>query len=133
MYTGRCLCGDVRYQAQPPATSLCYCHCESCRRATGAPFVAWGTFEAAKFTITHGKLNEWRSSSEVTRGFCGGCGTAITYSHARRNHEVDLTLVTLDDPGVLIPVAHIWVRDKLPWVHLGDGLPQHGTVPDHEF
>jgi hypothetical protein len=25
---------------------------------------------------------------------------------------------------------HIWVEDKLPWVHINDGRPQFKTVPE---
>lgn len=27
---------------------------------------------------------------------------------------------------------HIWVQDKLPWVHINDGRPQFKTVPGHD-
>jgi hypothetical protein len=40
-----------------------------------------------------------------------------------------VTLGTLDDPSVLPPTMHIFVADKLPWVAIGDQLPQYDTVP----
>lgn len=124
VYAGGCLCGDLRYRVSGDAANLCYCHCESCRRAAGAPTIAWGTFAAGRFAITKGRLAEYRSSSQVVRGFCPKCGTSITYRHDRRPAEIDVTLVTLDDPGVFEPVAHIWVEDKLPWVAIDDGKPK---------
>jgi hypothetical protein len=56
IFRGGCLCGAVRYEAQGPATQLCFCHCESCRRAAGAPGVPWATFQAANFKLTKGAL-----------------------------------------------------------------------------
>lgn len=85
--------------------------------------VAWGTFARARFEITKGTLAEYTSSPQVWRGFCADCGTSITYRHAKRPEEIDVTLVTLDDPAALEPAAHIWVQDKLPWVNINDGLP----------
>ena len=123
-YEGSCLCGKTRYRAQGPATNLCYCHCRSCRGAAGASMVAWATFEKAKFEVTAGDLMLYRSSSHVLRGFCPRCGTALTYVHDRRPDAIDVTLATIPDPGDLHPRAHIWVSHKLPWVTLGDGLPQ---------
>jgi hypothetical protein len=125
VFEGGCSCGKVRYRAEGDVTSLCYCHCRSCRRAAGAPFVAWGTFPRSTFRITAGDLTTYRSSAEVVRGFCSTCGTPLTYEHARRPQGIDVTLASLDQPGVLRPACHIWVSHRLPWVELGDGLPQY--------
>jgi hypothetical protein len=27
------------------------------------------------------------------------------------------------------PTMHLWIRSKVPWVSLDDGLPQHETHP----
>jgi hypothetical protein len=94
--------------------------------------VPWATFERDRLRITQGRLAEYRSSREVTRGFCATCGTSLTYRHDGRADEIDVTLATLDDPGVLVPRAHIWVTDKLPWVATTDGLPQFETLPRFE-
>ena len=64
------------------------------------------------------------SSPKVTRGFCGACGSSLTYAHADRPGVIDVTLATLDDPSLIRPEAHIWVANKAPWVKLNDGLPQ---------
>jgi hypothetical protein len=123
-YTGGCFCGLVRYEAVGKAANLSFCHCTSCRRATGATPVAWGTFSMQDFSIVNGQLAEWRSSPKVTRGFCANCGTSLTYRHDKRPAEIDVTLLSLDDPTVLVPEVHIWVEDKLPWIVIGDGRPQ---------
>ena len=60
----------------------------------------------------------------MERGFCGECGTSLTYRHRDQAGEIDVTLATLDEPGEVAPECHIWVSDKLAWVELGDGLPQ---------
>lgn len=86
--------------------------------------VPWGTFSAANFSIVRGRLAEYRSSPKVTRGFCAECGTSLSYRHDDRSGEIDVTLLTLDAPGVLAPEVHIWVEDKLPWVVIADGRAQ---------
>jgi hypothetical protein len=48
---GRCLCGAVRYRASGQAYGITHCHCKTCRRASGAPFVTWAGFDADKFTF----------------------------------------------------------------------------------
>ena len=122
---GGCFCGTVRYAVAGEPRFLCFCHCTSCRRAAGAMPVAWGTFKAADFQITHGDLNEANTSPGVTRGYCGRCGTSLTYQHVRRENEIDVTLASFDAAAELRPTVHIWVEDKLPWVKITDGLPQY--------
>lgn len=109
----------------------CFCHCTSCRRAVGAPLVPWGTFARDRFTITAGQLAEHHSSPGVTRGFCQHCGTSLTYRNEARAGEIDVALGTLDDPAVLKPQMHIWVQDKLPWMVIGDGLPQFDSAMEN--
>jgi hypothetical protein len=125
VYSGGCLCGAVRYQLSGPVSNLCFCHCATCRRATGAPMVPWGTFAREAVRVTHGRLSEYRSSAQVWRGFCARCGTSLTYRHEARAGEIDVTLATLDDPTWLAPQMHVWVKDRLPWLAIGDRLPQH--------
>jgi hypothetical protein len=62
----------------------------------------------------------------VERGFCGKCGTSITYvAESRWPGQVSILAPTLDDPRIAVPSAHFDVQDRLPWIKLGDGLPVH--------
>lgn len=124
-FRGRCLCDAIRFRVGGTATNRCYCHCRSCRLASGAPFVAWATFPAREFEIVRGELATYRSSQQVVRGFCRACGTALTYAHEARREELDVALAALDDATSLGPECHIWVSHKLPWLEIGDTLPRH--------
>ena len=126
--TGGCHCGFVRYEVDAPVRNLCFCHCESCRRAAGASPVAWGTVDRARLRVVVGAVREYSSSPQVLRGFCERCGTTLTYRHATRADEIDFAVATLQEPALFAPQMHIWVQDKLPWVSIDDGLPQFRTV-----
>lgn len=119
-YTGGCLCGALRYEAGGTAADLAFCHCTSCRRATGATPVPWGTFPRREFVVTRGELQEFPSSARVFRGFCRTCGSSLTYRHEARPGEIDVALATLDDPEALRPQSHIWLQDRLSWSMAGD-------------
>jgi hypothetical protein len=127
-YDGGCFCGKVRYSITGAVRDVCYCHCESCRRASGAPFVAWATFAAADFVAVRGELAQHRSSEYVLRGFCSTCAATLTYWHEARADEIDVALVSLDAAPALAPRYHLWVADKLPWIDLNDSLPHYDTV-----
>jgi len=59
---GRCLCGAVRFQLEPPTDFLDICHCQSCRLSHGAPFVAWTSVPLERFRFDAGEDHVWSSS-----------------------------------------------------------------------
>jgi hypothetical protein len=127
-FTGRCLCGAIRYRCGPALYPPTLCHCESCRRAAGAHAVAWLTCSARDYAVTAGEPVAYRSSPLVLRTFCGRCGTPLTYRHERRDGEIDVTLATLDEAGAAAPADHIWMCDALAWDRPADGLAQYPTT-----
>jgi len=122
---GGCLCGAVRYRASGAASQATLCHCNSCRRAAGAPVVAWVTFPIAEFSFTQGAPARHRSSPSVERSFCPRCGTPLSYQHANFPNEIDVTTASLDDPSAFPPADHIWTSERIAWLELGDRLPRH--------
>ncbi|MBS0395489.1 MAG: GFA family protein [Proteobacteria bacterium] len=123
--TGRCLCGAIRYRCGPRLYAPTLCHCESCRRASGAHAVGWLTVSSRDFLVTAGAPAAIESSPGVRREFCGRCGAPLTYRNASRPDEVDVTLGTLDEPGRAPPADHIWMEDAPSWDRPADGLPCH--------
>ena len=120
---GGCLCGAIRYRARGDPTDVTLCHCRTCRKAAGAPLVAWVTFLASDFTIVTGTPARYPSSPKVVRTFCGTCGTPLTYEHRDSRDTVDVTTCTLDAPASFPPTHHSWVSHDVGWVKFGDGLP----------
>ena len=126
VHEGGCRCGAIRYRAMaaPYATSLC--HCRSCRLSAGAPALAWVIFHEADIGVTRGRLCVHESSPGVQRGFCGQCGTSISYTRANRPGFFDVTTASLDDPESLPPSKEIWTSQRLSWVTPNPELPQFG-------
>jgi catechol 2,3-dioxygenase-like lactoylglutathione lyase family enzyme len=131
---GSCACGAVRYQLVGPTDSCSHCHCASCRRASGAAFVTWTSVPAERFALLAGESAlRWRaSSSAIQWGFCGACGSTLFYRAVAAGHPeaprldaVYVTVATLDDPLDCAPDAHYSAEERVVWLHLGDGLPQH--------
>ena len=120
---GRCFCGALRFEVTAPESYACFCYCESCQRAAGAPVVFWATYERASFKVLQGEVHWHHSSPGVTRGHCPTCGSAVTYENEQRPGEIDIAVNCLDDPTAPLPRAHIWTEDKQPWHEIGDDLP----------
>ena len=122
---GGCLCGAIRYHATGNPTDVTLCHCRTCRKAAGAPLVAWATFPATGFTIVTGTPARYRSSPKVVRTFCGQCGTPLTYAHADFPAGIDVTVCSLDEPERFSPADHTWTSHRVSWLHVNDALPAH--------
>jgi hypothetical protein len=120
MLTGRCLCGAIRFTADDPPKWTGYCHCESCRRHTGAPVSAYAGFETAKVRFTEGAPAYFASSPGVRRGFCARCGSTLSFEGERWPGEVHLHVGAFDDPAHLAPSGRpAFEEERLPWLHLG--------------
>jgi hypothetical protein len=125
MSEGGCFCGAIRYRFAGVPLSSMICHCTSCRRASSAPSVAWVTVERARFEILSGSPVAFHSSPGVTRGFCGQCGSALTYENTGSAASIDITTLSLDDPAAFPPTAEVWLEDKVSWQPLDARLRHH--------
>lgn len=129
-WEGGCLCDAVRYEGGAPLYPPTFCHCQSCRRASGSHLVPWFTVAKERFRIQGDTLRWYASSAGVRRAFCATCGTTLVYVHADRPDEIDLTVGSLDNPGGVVPVDHIWMEDAVAWDRPRDELPCHARRRD---
>lgn len=131
-HEGRCLCGRVRFHAEGPPLWVAHCHCESCRRATAAPMTTFAGYRPGNVTWSGDATAAFNSSPGVTRRFCGRCGTPLTYEAERYPDEVHLYVATMNDPGAFSPGRHVFVEERIGWMHLADGLPQYARTAREE-
>jgi hypothetical protein len=122
--SGSCLCNAVRFTVEGPPSNVCICHCTMCRRAVGAPAVAWASFRRAGLAV-EGAVTWHASSNQARRGFCGVCGSSLFFVSRREPGAIDITVATLQDADQFAPQHHVWTPHKLAWEKLGDGLPQY--------
>jgi len=122
---GGCACGAIRYEVKGTPYHRTLCHCADCRRAAGAPAVAWFSVHAGALALVRGEPALHRSSPPVERGFCGACGTQLTYRHDDYADEVDVTTCSLDDPEACAPEDHTFAARRLHWLRVADGLPAY--------
>jgi hypothetical protein len=121
--TGGCLCGAVRYRARTESDEGYYCHCRMCQLAFGNTRAAW--FNLPQTSLTwQGEPSHYRSSKFALRGFCGRCGTPLTFAYDD-SRRIDVSVGSLDDPAVLRPASHFAVESRIARWHADDGLPGH--------
>ena len=126
--TGRCRCGKIRYEATPSHNWSGNCHCDDCRRATGGPYTSWFGVSPENIKFSGEKMTEYESSPGIFRGFCGNCGSPMTF-YGDGWDDLAITIATLDDPNSIVPETHVFLRERLDWVkynkdfRLYDGMP----------
>src|SRR5258708_28451269 len=67
----------------------------------------------------------YASSSGVRRGFCGKCGSPLTYQNEQIPDEGHILAGALADSAAVQPQAHVFVAERLPWFDTADKLPRY--------
>ncbi len=132
--SGRCLCGDLAYEFTGDPLWVAYCHCESCRRQTSSAVATFVGLASTQFRYTHGTPAGYASSPGVTRGFCGRCGSPMSFEGNNWPGEIHIYVGTLNDPAAFVPTGHVHTAEQLPWFEIDDTLPRHersdaSTIP----
>jgi hypothetical protein len=127
MLTGRCLCGEVRYEIQGDIGPIVLCHCSQCRRAQGSAFGANAEVGARDFAVVAGATNikEFESSPGKRRAFCGVCGSPLYSRRDDRRDVIRLRVGTLETETASRPSAHIYATSKADWFEIHDALPRY--------
>ncbi len=118
MLSGGCQCGAVRFTVAGKLGRASLCHCRMCQKAFGGPFGALVSARLAEVTWTRGDPKRFASSNKIRRGFCGDCGTPLTFEYA--GDWIDLSIFALDDPGAAPPTVQLSPETRQGWIdHVG--------------
>ena len=135
---GGCFCGAVRYTLSEAALSVQHCHCETCRKISGALVHQGAVCRRAAVTIRgSGNLRAVRTSPTFERQFCPLCGSHL-FGYEESEPELMYMLpATLDGgahPGHPVETeSHIYVRSRATWERLADDLPKYSTTSPDEI
>jgi hypothetical protein len=105
---GGCLCGAVRYVATVEPIDVAWCHCQSCRKHSGAPVSVFVAVRREAYTVTKGEVTRFNSSPGRWQGFCARCGSTLTCEGEANLPEVHLHVGSVDDAARYQPnKAHL--------------------------
>ena len=125
-YSGHCLCGAVTWSHAGPSLRNLVCHCDDCRRATGAPFAAFVGLDPEGLVLD-GPISNYQSSPEGHRGFCATCGTRLYFRSTRWPGEIHLHVGTLAQPENYAPTRHVVTEERLPWLDALSDIPSDAS------
>ena len=113
---GGCICGAVRFEAEPRSREAHACHCQTCRRWSGSAFVGVSVLpEDVRFEST-GNIRTSPSSEWAERAWCDRCGTTLYYhltadSFGPKTYEMALGL--FDEPDGFPLTSELYI-DRRP-------------------
>jgi hypothetical protein len=123
-WSGGCQCGAIRFRIEGDLKGASICHCRMCQKAMGGLF---GPFASPKdphaLTWTRGARKRFRSSNKVTRGFCGDCGTPLTFEYGA--DHVSLAIGAFDRAGQIRPEEQLGSTAQVPYFAELAALPVH--------
>ncbi|WP_026783730.1 GFA family protein [Pleomorphomonas koreensis] len=124
--TGGCQCGAIRFACDSDKVGQSsVCHCRMCQKAVGNYSAPYVSFRPGAVTWTRGARKLYRSSNLASRGFCGDCGTPLTFEF--EGCEPSIAGGAFDDPAALPPTLQCGVEGMLPFVDGIAALPREET------
>lgn len=134
---GGCQCGAIIYTSTSLPSNIVNCHCRTCRRLSGAPFLSFTSFPISAITWTSGasSLKKTRYSSFAERAHCSECGSPLYMYYEAGPEELAITAGSIDEASVkgALPKVdhHVFVKERAGWCQhwVEDRLPKYERFP----
>lgn len=129
VYRGGCQCGAVRFHIKGALGQASICHCRMCQKAFGSFYAPLVSVDQTHLVWTRREPKRFQSSNHVKRGFCGECGTPLTYEAP---DGIALAIGAFDEPEKIAPVIAFGQEGKLSYVEGLASLPERSSLDDAE-
>ena len=114
---GRCLCGAVSFELDPPFQKMIHCHCSRCRKSTDTGHATNLTVDPGQFRWLSGEQAIARydlpTAKSFSKWFCSHCGCPVP--RLTRNGRIMLIPAgALDAAPPISPTDHIFWGSRAP-------------------
>jgi len=132
MYQGSCLCGNVKFSFKEVKGDFVYCHCKSCRKASGANAGVNIAVPIEGFTLIEGEahIKTFESSPLKVRHFCSNCGSPLYTKVGSNPKYLRIRAGTLDTDYKHLPKAHIFLSHRAKWDEPNQSILEFSEWPD---
>jgi hypothetical protein len=131
-FQGGCRCGAIRYEVTAEPMAVMDCHCRDCQYASGGGFSTVAVIPAAAFKLTKGTPQRFSvtgdSGQQITRAFCGTCGTPL-FSVPAAGEIWVVKAGSLDDPSWLNVGGALYTKSAQPWAHIDPNKAHFDKMP----
>ncbi|ETN92744.1 hypothetical protein U062_00623 [Gammaproteobacteria bacterium MOLA455] len=106
---GQCLCGAIKFTAQPASNNMDACHCTQCRKWSGGVLFA---VPCTDLKINNeSQLGAYQSSDWGERLFCKTCGSNLFWRALDQSIQVVMSQA-FDEPGQFTFSAEAFVDEQ---------------------
>ena len=130
---GSCACGKVIYEITNKPLFTQACHCKNCKKSTGSSFVIH-TMIFEDDLMLKGDISSTKLPTGSGKGyrayFCDKCGVYLYCKYNVAKGRLAIRSTTLDFP--LEPQAHIFVKNKDPWIDISNKKICYNEMYDRE-
>ena len=116
-FSGRCLCGLVRFECDAEPEFQACCHCDDCRHASGGVYGSFVFVSGEALQIT-GEMRSYEHKSDrgntMTKHFCPTCGSHMFGSNSKTPERCAVWVGVIDDARWFKPQAYVYASKKLP-------------------
>lgn len=122
-YTGRCLCGHVRYEIVSLPEVMGVCHCKDCQRTSGSSYSTWAEVDRSDFSFTAAAPSIYTGAATTSSDpyelvFCPRCGSGIYVVLLNSADRLLIKVGTLDETDWFRPEYHAWTEHKQKWIEI---------------
>jgi hypothetical protein len=131
-YTGGCLCGQVRYEAEGEPLYAGLCYCSDCQKASGSGFIPFMGFASSAVRFS-GRTLQYATKAangrDAVRNSCPVCGSLVFGGVVEKDSSFTIYAGTLDDTSSFHPTAAIFARSRPAWAVIPPGLTIYDAMP----
>jgi hypothetical protein len=132
-YTGGCLCGALRYEAEGEPLNSGHCYCADCRKASGSGFVPFMGFRSSAVRFT-GQSRTFTSKAagggDAVRNYCPICGSLVFGGRVGQDSSHTIYAGSLDDPSAFRPKIAIFTLGRPEWAIIPSNLAVFARLPE---
>lgn len=116
--SGSCFCNTVQFKVSEEPKGVVNCHCNFCRKHSGAAFSTFVVVAEPALEIVsgHESIARYSFKENAHKHFCRQCGSPIFNENARYSGLRMIYLGTVGASTELMPVANIYCDSQLQWV-----------------
>ena len=116
--TGSCKCGNVKFELRSKVEMVANCHCNTCRKMSGAAFSTLVVADGGgwKFIAGSDEVNAYPVTESGTKHFCRRCGSPIYILNTKLPGKYLIPIGAIDDPSGLTPAMNVFCESMLSWV-----------------
>lgn len=78
--------------------------------------MAFARVRAENFVLLCGIPASFASSTDVSRFFCGRCGTSLFVRGVHVGDDTVVAVATLDEPALFAPTMSVHAEERIPWM-----------------